>query len=39
MFYTKIDTVFNRDIEGTKQLIEGSFRGPVVEYLKDNIMI
>lgn len=37
MLYTKIDTVFNRDIEGTKQLIEGSFRDPVVEYLKDNM--
>ena len=39
MFYTKIDIVFNRDIEGTKQLIEGSFRDLVVKYLKDNIMI
>lgn len=39
MFYAKIDTMFNRDIKGAKQLIKGSFRDPVVKYLKDNIMI
>ena len=33
--YHKIETVFNRDIEGTKQLIEGSFRNETVEMLKD----
>lgn len=35
--YTKIETVFNRDIEGTKKLIEGSYRSPAIEYLKDNL--
>ena len=34
--YTKIETLFNRDIEGTKKLIEGDFRNETVEYLKDN---
>lgn len=34
--YTKIDTVFNRDIDGTKQLIEGDFRNEAVEYLANN---
>ena len=33
--YNKIETIFNRDIEGTKKLIEGSFRNETVEYLKD----
>lgn len=33
--YEKIETVFNRDIEGTKKLIPGSFRDETVEYLKD----
>lgn len=37
--YNKIETVYNRDIEGTKKLIEGSFRNETVEYLKDNIWI
>lgn len=36
MEYTKIETLFERDIEGTKKLIEGKFRNPAVEYLKDN---
>lgn len=35
--YNKIETVFNRDIEGTKRLILGSYRNETVEYLKDNI--
>ena len=35
--YNKIETVFNRDINGTKKLIEGSFRNETVEFLKDNI--
>ena len=35
--YNKIETVFNRDIQGTKKLVEGSFRRKAVEYLKDNI--
>ena len=34
--YTKIETLFNRDMEGTKKLIEGDFRNETVEYLKDN---
>jgi len=34
--YIKIETLFNRDISGTKKLIEGSFRNPTVEFLKDN---
>ena len=35
--YNKIETVFNRDTEGTKQLIIDSYRNETVEYLKDNI--
>lgn len=34
--YTKIETLFERDINGTKKLIEGKFRNETVEYLKDN---
>lgn len=34
--YTKIKTVFNRSESGSKSLIEGDFRDPTVEYLKDN---
>lgn len=34
--YHKIDTIYNRDINGTKLLIEGDFRNPTVEFLKDN---
>lgn len=34
--YTKIETVFERDMEGTKKLIEGKFRNETVEFLKDN---
>lgn len=34
--YTKIETVFERDTEGTKKLLEGKFRNETVEYLKDN---
>lgn len=34
--YHKIDTVFNRDMEGTKKLIPNSYRNPLVEYLKDS---
>jgi hypothetical protein len=34
--YQKIETVFARDIDGTKKLIEGKYRSPIVEYLKDN---
>ena len=34
--YHKIETLFERDMEGTKKLIEGRFRNECVEYLKDN---
>ena len=33
--YTKIETIYERDIGGTKKLIEGRFRNKAVEYLKD----
>lgn len=33
--YEKIETVFNRDTKGTKKLIEGSYRNPAVQMLKD----
>lgn len=35
--YHKIETLFERDMEGNKKLIEGKFRNPAVEYLKDNL--
>ena len=35
--YTKIETPFKRDMDGTKKLLEGEFRNPTVEFLKDNI--
>ncbi len=34
--YTKIETIYERDMNGTKKLIEGKFRNETVEYLKDN---
>lgn len=34
--YHKIDGLFARDMEGSKQLIEGVFRNTAVEFLKDN---
>lgn len=34
--YHKIETVFNRDTEGTKRLIEGNFRNETIFFLKDN---
>ena len=33
--YIKIETVYERDTEGTKKLIEGKFRDETVEFLKD----
>lgn len=33
--YTKINTVFKRDNDGSKKLIEGAYRDEAVEYLKD----
>ena len=34
--YNKIDTVFERDVNGTKKLIRGQFRSKAVEYLANN---
>lgn len=34
--YHKIETVFERDVNGTKKLIEGKFRNETVEFLKNN---
>ncbi len=34
--YTKIETIYERDMNGTKKLIDGKFRNETVEYLKDN---
>ena len=34
--YHKIETLFERDMEGSKKLIEGKFRSLAVEFLKDN---
>lgn len=33
--YNKIDTVYERDVDGTKKLIEGRFRSKAVEFLAD----
>lgn len=35
--YNKIDTLYKRDMEGSKRLLEGEFRNPAVEFLKDSI--
>lgn len=37
--YIKIETLFNRDIQGTKKLVEGDYRNETVEFLKDNTWI
>ena len=34
--YHKIETIYERDINGTKKLIEGKFRNETVEYLANN---
>lgn len=34
--YRKIETLFERDMNGSKKLVEGLYRNPTVEYLKDN---
>lgn len=34
--YQKIETLFERDLGGSKKLIEGKFRNKTVEFLKDN---
>lgn len=36
-YYDKIETLYKRDMEGTKKLLEGQFRNPTVEFLKDNV--
>lgn len=33
--YTKIETPFVRDMNGSKKLLQGVYRDPLVEYLKD----
>lgn len=33
--YAKIDTINARDIYGNKRLMEGTFRDPAIEYMKD----
>lgn len=33
--YNKIETLYNRDMEGSKKLIEGDFRNETVKFLKD----
>ena len=35
--YVKIETPFERDMNGTKKLIEGKYRNETIEYLKDNV--
>ena len=35
--YHKIETIFERDVDGTKKLIEGKFRNETVEFLKNNV--
>lgn len=35
--YQKIETPFNRDINGTKKLIIGDFRNTLVQYLQNNL--
>jgi hypothetical protein len=34
--YDKIETIFSRDMTGTKKLIPGVFRDPTVEFLRVN---
>lgn len=34
--YPKIETLYNRDMEGSKELIRGDFRNETVEFLKNN---
>lgn len=35
--YHKIETVFERDMDGTKKLIEGQFRNETINYLQNNL--
>lgn len=34
--YPKIEAIFQRDMEGTKRMIQGKFRNKAVEYLAEN---
>jgi ATP-dependent RNA circularization protein (DNA/RNA ligase family) len=34
--YLKIETIYQRDMEGSKKLLDGVFRNPTVDFLKDN---
>lgn len=36
-YYDKIETLWKRDMDGSKKLLEGQFRNPTVEFLKDNV--
>ena len=35
MTYHKIETLYNRDMEGSKRLIEGDYRNETIKFLKD----
>ena len=35
--YNKIETLWKRDLGGTKRLMPGVFNNPTVEFLKDNV--
>lgn len=37
--YEKIETIYARDIEGTKKLMPGTYRNPTVEYLRNNTWV
>mgnify|MGYP002541849300 FL=1 len=37
--YEKIETVFCRDMDGTKRLILNNYRNPTIAYLKDNMWL
>lgn len=37
--YDKIETIYKRDIDGTKKLLPGVFRNDTVEYLHDNLWL
>lgn len=34
--YEKLQTIYSRDVEGSKKLIEGVYRDPTIKFLKDN---
>lgn len=37
--YEKIETLFKRDMEGSKKLVPGAYRNETIEFLKDNIWV